>query len=213
MRQKPKLFGADYSVYVRAVRLTLHEKGADYDLVPVDVFAAAGPPSSYLARQPFGRIPALEHDGFNLYETGAITRYIDAAFNGPSLQPATPRKCARMNQIISIADGYIYSNLVWGIYVELVSKPLRGEPSDEARVAIARSKAPVCLQALADLMDGEPWLAGETLTLADLHVAPMMDYFLTVPGGRKLLEQHTGLAAWWQRIAERPSMQYTQPTT
>ncbi|WP_052451571.1 glutathione S-transferase family protein [Rhizobium gallicum] len=69
-----------------------------------------------------------------------------------------------MNQIISIADGYIYSNLVWGIHVELVSKPLRGEPSDEAGVAIARSKAPVCLQALADLMDGEPWLAGETLT-------------------------------------------------
>ncbi|ULJ73976.1 glutathione S-transferase family protein [Rhizobium gallicum] len=213
MRQRPKLFGADYSVYVRAVRLTLHEKGVDYDLVPVDVFAAAGPPSSYLARQPFGRIPALEHNGFNLYETGAITRYIDAAFNGPSLQPATPRKCARMNQIISIADGYIYSNLVWGMYVELVSKPLRGEPSDEARVAIARSKAPVCLQALADLMDGEPWLAGGTLTLADLHVAPMMDYFLTVPEGRKLLEQHTGLAAWWQRIAERPSMQYTKPTT
>jgi glutathione S-transferase len=71
MRQKPKLFGADYSVYVRAARLTLYEKGVDYDLVPVDVFAVAGPPSSYLARQPFGRIPALEHDGSNLYETGA----------------------------------------------------------------------------------------------------------------------------------------------
>ncbi|WP_281408690.1 hypothetical protein [Rhizobium sp. SEMIA 4085] len=41
----------------------------------------------------------------------------------------------------------------------------------------------------------------------------MMDYFLTVPGGRKLLEQYTGLTAWWKRIAERKSMQYTKPTT
>ncbi|PKA41451.1 glutathione S-transferase family protein [Rhizobium sullae] len=211
MSQKPKLFGADYSVYVRAVRLALHEKGVDYDLVPVDVFAASGPPSSYLARQPFGRIPAFEHDSFNLYESGAITRYLDEAFEGPRLQPATPKQRARMNQIISIADGYIYSNLVWGMYVELVSKPLRGEPSDERRVAIARSKVPVCLQALADLMDGAPWLGGETLTLADLHVAPMMDYFLMVPEARGLLEQHAALASWWQRMVERPSMRYTNP--
>ena len=39
---KPTLFGADYSVYVRIVRLTLAEKGVDYELVPVDVFAADG---------------------------------------------------------------------------------------------------------------------------------------------------------------------------
>ena len=178
---KPVLYGADYSVYVRTSRLALHEKGVNYDLVPIDVFAEGGPPSSYLVRQPFGRIPAFEHDGFLLYETGAITRYIDEALDGPQLQPADPRSRARVNQIISIAEGYIYPTLVWGIYVERVSKSERGEPSDEKRLAVSLSKAPVILKALADLMGDGPWLGGASLTLADLHVAPMLDYFAMAP--------------------------------
>ena len=61
---KITLFGATYSVYVRTVRLVLAEKGLAYELREVDVFAADGPPKEYLQRQPFGRIPALEHAGF-----------------------------------------------------------------------------------------------------------------------------------------------------
>ncbi|MBP1858836.1 glutathione S-transferase family protein [Rhizobium herbae] len=209
--QKPILFGADYSVYVRAVRLALFEKGVDYDLVPIDVFAETGPPPPYLTRQPFGRIPALEHDGFQLYETGAITRYIDEAFEGPALQPADPCHRARVNQIISIADGYVYSTLVWGIYVERVSKPLRGEPSDETRLAASLSKAPVILKALADLMGDGPWLGGTALTLANLHVAPMMDYFAKSPEGLPMLDRHANLRGWWSRMRERASMRQTEP--
>jgi glutathione S-transferase len=66
--------GAPYSVYVRSVRLTLEEKAVDYDLVPVDIFAAGGPPREQVARHPFGKIPAFEHDSFRLYEAGAIAR-------------------------------------------------------------------------------------------------------------------------------------------
>ena len=54
------VFGAAYSVYVRIVRLALEEKGVPYRLVEVDIFAKDGPPSDYLERQPFGRIPAIE---------------------------------------------------------------------------------------------------------------------------------------------------------
>lgn len=49
------VYGAAYSVYVRIVRMALHEKGVPYDLVPVDVFADEGLPASHLARHPFGR--------------------------------------------------------------------------------------------------------------------------------------------------------------
>ena len=208
---KPVLFGADYSVYVRSSRLALHEKGIDYDLVPVDVFAEGGPPKSYLARQPFGRIPAFEHDGFQLYETGAITRYIDEAFEGPNLQPADPQTRARVNQIISVADGYVYPMLVWGVYVEQVSKPARGEPGDETRIAASLFKAPVILKALADLMGDGLWLGGPALTLADLHVAPMLDYFVKAPRGLPMLDRHANLGDWWSRMQERESMRQTQP--
>ncbi len=208
---KPTLFGAAYSVYVRAARLALHEKGVDYNLVPVDVFAEGGPPPSYLTRQPFGRIPAFAHDEFELYETGAITRYIDESFDGPELQPADPRSRARVNQIISITDGYVYPVLVWGVYVEQVSKPARGEPSDETRLAASLSRAPVILKALADLTGDGPWLGGTALTLADLHVAPMIDYFAKAPEGLPILGVYTNLMSWWSRMQERASMRQTEP--
>lgn len=208
---KPVVFGAGYSVYVRAVRLALQEKGVEYDLVPVDVFAEGGPPSSHLARQPFGHIPAFEHDGFELYETGAITRYIDEAFDGPALQPTGPRSRARVNQIISIADGYIYPVLVWGIYVEQVAKPERGEPCNDHVLSASLAKAPVILKALADLMGGNPWLGGAALSLADLHAAPMIDYFAQAPEGLPMLSRHANLKAWWLRMQERRSMRLTQP--
>ncbi len=115
MTGRPRLFGAEYSVYVRIVRLALAEKGTDYELVPVDIFAGDGPPQDYLERHPFGRIPAFEYEGFRLYETGAITRYVDDVFDGRRLQPLDPRERARCSQLMSIADNYAYPTLVWGV--------------------------------------------------------------------------------------------------
>ena len=52
----------------------------------------------------FGKIPAFEHAGFQLYEAGAITRYIDDAL-GLSLQPGDRHGRARMNQVLSESAG------------------------------------------------------------------------------------------------------------
>jgi glutathione S-transferase len=211
MTAQPRLFGADYSVYVRIARLCLVEKGIEYELVPLDIFAAGGPPAGYLARHPFGRIPAFEHGAFSLYETGAIARYIDEAFKGPKLQPLDVEHRARCNQLISIADSYAYPQLVWGIYVERVSKPDRGVPADEEKLAAAVSKARSCLSAMSDLMGDGPWLVGEQLTLADIYAAPMLDYFLMTSEGAALIHQFDNLKEWWARIASRPSMTATKP--
>jgi glutathione S-transferase len=208
---EPTVYGEAYSVYVRIVRLVLEEKAVAYRLVPVDVFAEAGVPAEHLRRHPFGRIPAFEHDALRLYETGAITRYIDEAFSGPSLQPGSPPERARVNQAIGVLDAYAYRTLVWDIYVERVAKPKRGAEPDEARIAAALSKAAVCLQALAAIMGDGPYLAASQLTLADLHAAPMFAYFLMAPEAAPLLAPHPALRAWWERISARPSMAATVP--
>lgn len=204
---EPVVFGAAYSVYVRAVRLALAEKGVAYRLEPVDVFGQGGPPAEHLARHPFGKIPAFDHEGFTLYETGAITRYVDEAFAGPALQPAAPTARARMNQAISILDHYVYPILVWGIYVERVVAPLAGRAPDEDKIAHALPRAWACLDALEALGEEHQWLAGPDLTLADLHAAPMFDYFVLAPEGEALLEERPRLSAWWARMAARPSLQ------
>jgi glutathione S-transferase len=207
-----RVFGAAYSVYVRTVRLALHEKGVAYDLVPVDVFAPGGPPAEHLERQPFGKIPAFEHGSFRLYETGAISRYIDEAFAGPVLQPGTPQERARINQVISIADNYIYPHLVWGVHAELVAKPQRGIETNQARLAASLDKSVTCLEALARLLGDAPFLAGSAApTLADLHAAPMFHYFRLAPEGRDMMTRWPSLSDWWSRIDARPSMQATRP--
>jgi len=196
MTEKPRVFGADYSVYVRLVRLCLVEKGVEYELTPIDVFAREGPPQRYLARHPFGRIPAFEHAGFSLYETSAIARYIDEAFGEPKLQPSGAKARARCNQLISIADNYAYPHLVWGVYVERVSKPGRGAAADEARIAAAVPKARTCLKAMSDLMSDNLWLAGAELSLADVYAAPMFDYFLKAREGMDMICEYGNLATW-----------------
>ncbi|TIT38367.1 MAG: glutathione S-transferase family protein, partial [Mesorhizobium sp.] len=153
---KPILYGADYSVYVRIVRLALEEKGIDYELVPVDIFAATGTPGWYFDHHPFGRIPAFEHDGFRLYETSAIARYVDEAFDGPALQPQEARSRATMNQIIGMLDAYAYRAMVWDVAVERLEKTT----PDEALIADGLLKARTTLQALSSLKAPGPWLMG-----------------------------------------------------
>jgi glutathione S-transferase len=202
----PIVFGAAYSVYVRSVRLALEEKGIAYRMEEVDVFAPGGPPPGYFERHPFGRIPAFEHDGFRLYESGAISRYVDEGFAGPRLQPTEAKPRARMNQIIGILDSYAYRTLVWDIFVERVRVPARGRTSDEQKIAAALPVADKCLAALAAIMDQAPYLAGRESTLADLHAAPMFAYFRMAPEGAALLHRHAALQRWCDRMSARPSV-------
>ena len=207
-----RLFGADYSVYVRIARLALEEKGVDYELVPVDIFAEGGPSADYLARHPFARIPAFDHGGFQLYETGAITRYIDEAFEGQALQPKDAETRARCNQIISIADNYAYMHMVWGVFVEQVEKPTNGQPMDEARFAASLEISRQVLSALSGFKQNGPWLLGDTLSLGDLYCAPIFDYFLMAEDGKKLFSDYPALQDWWTEMSARPSMLRTAPT-
>lgn len=198
------VYGAAYSVYVRIVRMALHEKGVPYDLVPVDVFADEGLPASHLARHPFGRIPAFEHDGFALYETSAITRYVDEAFAGSPLQPAALLERARMNQIIAMLDNYAYLPMVWDVYVQRVLAT-EEDAVDEARITSGLEKSRTFLQALSALLVGQRWLTGANVSLADIHAAPIFGLFGEAPEGRTLLSQFPKVLEWWQRVQARSS--------
>ncbi|CAE6966492.1 hypothetical protein R69608_06905 [Paraburkholderia nemoris] len=206
-----KLYGAAWSVYVRIARLALEEKQIKYGLVEVDVFAETGVPQEHLKRHPFGRIPAFEHNGFYLYETGAIVRYIDDAFPGCKLQPTNPKARAKVNQIVGILDAYAYRTLVWDIYVERVVSTREGRLANEQTIAAALPRAAVCLSELTRLSDDRGFLIGDGVTLADLYAAPIFACFMQVPEAVSLLEGCEKLILWWQRFSIRDSMSRTQP--
>jgi glutathione S-transferase len=206
----PVLYGLSRSVYTRIVRLALEEKGVRYTLEEVEIFDSGGAPAEHLARQPFGRIPAFEHDGFTLYETDAITRYVDEAFTGTRLQPQTAQARARMNQVIGIVDSYAYRPMVWGVFAARVVAPRAGTAVNETIVAEALAKSHTCCVALAAILGGNRYFTGTELTLADLHALPILLYFSLTPEGAAAFATHPRLRAWLDNVAARPSVQRTK---
>lgn len=63
---RPIIYGPAYSTYARTVRLALEEKGVGYDPVEVDLLGEPAQAPEHLARHPFGKVPAFEHDGCEL---------------------------------------------------------------------------------------------------------------------------------------------------
>ncbi|MFM0617503.1 glutathione S-transferase family protein [Paraburkholderia nemoris] len=155
-----------------------------------------------------GHVRALT---FDLYETGAIVRYIDDAFPGCKLQPADTKARAKVNQIVGILEAYAYRTLVWDIYVERVVSARGGRPADEHRIAAALPHAAVCLTELTRLSDDQGFLVGGSVTLADLYAAPIFACFMQTPEATSLMDGCEKLIYWWQRFATRDSMLRTQP--
>jgi glutathione S-transferase len=203
------VYGIPGSPYLRSALLGLEEKGANYRLAVVgQEFGVRS--EEHLQRHPFGRIPILEHGDFRLYETQAILRYLDAAVPGTALQPKDARAVARMSQIAGIVDWYVFPYISVGITAErFMSQRFWNRAPDEANIAQALPRARLCLRELERLQGSAEFLAGDTLSIADLMVAPQLQFFRGTPEAEELM-QGTALDAWLKRMHARPSMQATE---
>lgn len=204
------LRGYRYSVYNRIARVALHEKGVKYDTEEVNPFAN-DIPEDYLKRHPFGRVPVLSHGAFDVYETSAIVRYVDAAFDGPSLVPTSAKPLTRATQVISILDSYGYRSMVRQVFAHRVFRPAIGEAGDETEITSGMETSMTVLRALNTIADEGYVLNKERTTIADCHLAPMIACFVQAPEGQYALGSYPALARWWDRVAPRESLQTTNP--
>jgi glutathione S-transferase len=195
------------SPFGRAVLTALEEKGASYRLSPVAPGSLRSP--EHLARHPFGRVPVLEHDGFMLYETQAILRYLDRVLPTPALTPPDPRRAARMDQVMNVNDWYLFQGVGNVIVFHRVIGPLMGLAPDEAAIEAAMPRARAVFAELARLLGEQPCFAGDALSLADLLVAPQVSFFTQTPEWPVLGAPHKNLVAWLARMEARPSLQAT----
>jgi glutathione S-transferase len=206
---RPIVYGPATSPYVWSARIALAEKGVAHELIEVSASEFRAEP--HLSRHPFGKVPAFEHDGFALYETQAIMRYIDEAFAATPLQPIELHPFSRMNQIMGIVDAYLAPSLVGGVLYPRIVAPRLGLPTDEAKVAAALPQVKLCLGEIARLAGEQEFLAGEMLSLADLMAATPLIYFKKLPEGQAQLGELPSLAAWLGRMEERQSVAVTRP--
>jgi len=204
------LYGYRYSVYTRIARMSLAVRGVEYTATEVNPFA--NPPDQALSDvTPFHCVPVLNHDGFMLFETSAITRYVAACFPGPALIPTNPKSAARMEQVIAIIDAHGYWPLVRQVFSHGFFRPLMGEPADPDQIAQGFKAAQTVLMTLDVIAaEGLVLIPGQP-TLADLHLAPMIGYFAMVDGGQTMLDRCHYLNRWWQEMSHHPAFIATDP--
>lgn len=210
MEKPVVLRGYHYSVYNRIARVALHEKSVAYHIEDIDPFEVSVP-EDYVQRHPFRRVPVLSHGDFDVYETAAITRYIEAAFDGPSLMPVEQEAVARVAQVVSIVDSYGYRPMIRQVFSHRVFRPAVGVDSDEAEVEQGVEASRTVLGALNALAAEGLVLNGRTFTLADCHLAPMVAYFVQAAEGAEALGEYSALTDWWAAIAQRRSVLETVP--
>jgi glutathione S-transferase len=201
------IYGVPGSPYGRAVMIACHEKSVAHRLSPLSPGAMRGP--EHLALHPFGRMPAVDHEGFGLYETQAILRYVDQIGQGSSLVPTDPKAAARMNQVMGIIDWYFFAdNSAKTLAFNRVVAPKLGFPSDDGAAIAAIPKARHCMEVLAGFLTESPYFAGERFSLADIHAGPQIDMLRDCAEGADLIKG-TPIAGWLDRVTARPSFEAT----
>ena len=157
----------------------------------------------YLARNPYGRVPAIDENGWGLYESTAILEYFEATRPSPPLVPADARGRARVAMHMKLCD----LELAGPARTILVPKRFLPrerwilEPMEKARGKIEKH-----LAILEPEIQGREFLAGDRFTLADLCYAPFLQFL-------PILDVTPGPAvqSWAGRLVERPSVRETRP--
>jgi glutathione S-transferase len=193
MSRVVRIHGYLISTWTRTACMTCLEKGGEYELVPV---ARGG--AEHFAMHPFARMPVLEADGLLIPEGLAIMGYLDETLPGPALQPTDVAARARMRTWMSICGDYVFRDVVRGI-------PRDRQPTDQ-ELRTART----VLERIEPIVGNGEFLVGETLTLADLYLAPQISNCREK--APQLLEGLNALGSWSAGIQARESFRRTSYT-
>lgn len=198
-----KLSGHPFSTCTRKVLTLLHEKGQKPELNVVDFAKGEHKTADYMGLQPFGKLPVLEDDGFVLYESRAICRYLDEKLGGTRLAGTDLKSRAVVEQWISVEQSE-FSTHAMKVIMQAYFHPMFGQPTDQEVVAAGRKGLEIAFPILDRQLARHTHLAGDAFTLADLTYMPYVEYLTATPV-KDLFDKHTHVAAWWKRISDRPS--------
>lgn len=203
---KPTVYGTPRSTYVRTVRLLLESAGADYNLKEIDIFNGENKSADYLAKNPFGKVPTLEVDGELVYETTAITDYLNTAIAANKFSPSNPLHQARMRQIMAIVDSHLYSPAILSIVIQRLIVPSQGGKTDEDNVKNAVAPAQTAVEAIESLTVGSPYLLGSEISIADFYLIPVFTYLSQTPEFDSITAQAPKLRTWWDEVTKLPTV-------
>ena len=186
-----EIVGHPRSNFVRAVRMVALEKGVQHEHTP------ELPHSDVIKTlHPMGQIPAMRHEGLELFESMAIARYIDEVFDGPKMVPDEPSKAAKIVQWSSFAQTTV-DRLFLRQYVvqHMFNKDKDGNViRDEIDKAVKSG-----------------FYGSDSFSMADCFLLPILNSVQRYPEGKDAVESAANVSAYFNAHSERSSFVETTP--
>jgi glutathione S-transferase len=177
----------------------LEELGVDYRQIDAGRSFGVVDTPEYLAKNPNGLVPTLEtSDGFVLWESNAIVRYLAASHGAGSLWPEDPAARALTDRWMDWADTTA-KPAINPLFSKLV---MRWEPSTEAEIAADIERSDKVLKRLAGVIGGQRYIAGDTLTIGDIPLGMILNRWFQLPIERPALP---AVESYYARLSERPA--------
>ena len=195
------------STCTRKVLIALKEKQLPFELIAVDMANKEHKSEAYRQKQPFGVIPYLDDDGFIIYESRAIARYLEAKYKGQGTEliPINVQDLGLFEQGASVETSYF--DQASTIVVERFFKPVYYQIQGDEQVAkTAEAKLAANLDVYEKILSKQEYIGGKTFTLADAFHIPMGALlFVPAVNGASLINDRPHVKAWWEKITSRPS--------
>jgi glutathione S-transferase len=156
----------------------------------------------YGAMNPNRLVPVLDDNGFKLWESNAIVRYLADSYGRGGLAPEGRYAFARADQWAEWAQSTLYSDIITTCFLQLIRTPAKDR--NTALVAAAAERAGTKLQLLDAQLAGTAFITGEKLTIADIGVGSVMYRYMNLPIKRPRL---VNVDAWFQRLSQRKPYQ------
>ena len=193
-----KIYGHPMSTCTRKVLTTLAETGAPHEFVLVDMAKGEHKQPAHVARHPWGKVPTLDDDGFTMYESRAMCRYINDKVGG-KLVPADLRARAMMDQWTSIEISYFTQPTMKFVYQHIFQRPQEAGVLEAAQKELDQT-----LPVVDAHLSKHAYFAGAEFSLADITYMPYVEYGMSTPA-KETFAKHAHFMAWWNRVSERPS--------
>ena len=193
-----KLYTFPLSTNSRKVRIALLEKGLEFERINVDLSKREQKQPEYLKIHPFGQVPALDDEGFVVYDSTVINEYLEDEYPYPPLMPKDSEGRARARMMEDFRDTHFNPPCVKIIY------EMRKPEGERVADVIATAKADInkCFDRIERALQGKEYLAG-SFSLAD--IAFMANFDLLDRFQIAVDPKYTNTTAWIARLKARPS--------
>ncbi len=194
-----KLYTFPPSTNSRKVRIALLEKGLEFERINIDLTKREQKNSDYLKIHPFGQIPALDDEGFIVYDSTIINEYLEDEYPYPSLMPRDSEGRARARMLEDFRDGHFNP-----FFVHIIQETRKPEGErDAARIDSAKAEIAKAFDRIEQELKNKDYLVG-SFSLADVAFMSNID-LLDRFGIAVDAAKYPKTVAWIARLKARPS--------